>query len=196
MIAPHHDAPHHDALVIEVLGKPAPKGSARAFINKRTGRAFVAPGGAKSTEAKIADWNSAVRAAAADVVGVVDAPPFVDVPLVVAIEFRMARLGGHWGTGRNAGQLKPGAPPVPRGKPDIDKLARTTLDALTGTVFDDDSRIVSLAIAKVYAAPGREGARITVGEWTPRIATGSTDLPAELLPDALAVHQQRRPRIG
>jgi hypothetical protein len=34
-------------------------------------------------------------------------------------------------------------------------------------VFDDDSRIVSTQIDKVYATPGNEGARITVEEMTP-----------------------------
>lgn len=150
-------------VLIEVLGRPAPKGSARAFVNKRTGRAFVAPGGAATTEARIADWNSAVRDAARRAIGERDAPMFVDRPLVVTIKFRLARPAGHWGKGASAGKIKPNAPGFPRSKPDIDKLARTTLDALTGTVFDDDSRIIGLDLAKLYAQPGLEGATITIG---------------------------------
>jgi hypothetical protein len=42
------------------------------------------------------------------------------------------------------------------------KIARSTLDSATGIVFGDDSRIVALSVAKVYAAPGGEGATITV----------------------------------
>ncbi len=147
-----------------VLGTPAPKGSSRAFVNKRTGRAFVAPGGAKTTEAKIANWSSAVRDAARRIVGDVEAPPFVAVPLVVEIEFRLARPAGHWGKGRNAGKLTPSAPPFPMGKPDGDKLLRTTWDALTGIVFDDDSRIVDFPTRKRYATPGNEGATIVIRE--------------------------------
>lgn len=151
----------------DVLGTPAPKGSSRAFVNKKTGRAFVAPGGAKSTEVKIASWNVAVREAALDVIGEVVVPPFVDVALAVTIVFHVARPKGHWGKGKNAGKLMPSAPARPATKPDIDKLARTTLDALTGAVFDDDSRIADLALSKRWAAPGREGATITITEAMP-----------------------------
>ena len=150
------------SISFDVLGTPGAKGSARAFINKRTGRAFVAPGGAKSTEAKIANWNSAIRESARRVVGDVTAPPFVDQALVVVITFRLARPAGHWATGKHAGQLKPSAPSYPRGKPDIDKLARSTLDAMTGIVFDDDSRIARLVLEKQYARPGEEGAHVNV----------------------------------
>lgn len=146
----------------DVLGTPAPKGSARAFINKNTGRAFVAPGGARSTEVKIKAWSTAVREAAADIAGPRDAPIYVGTPLEVAIVFRIARPASHWGTGKNAGRISPRAPAAPMTKPDIDKLARTTLDALTGVVFDDDSRIASLACVKQWAAPGTEGAGICV----------------------------------
>jgi Holliday junction resolvase RusA-like endonuclease len=149
-------------IVIDVLGTPAPKGSSRAFINKKTGAAIVAPSGSQTNKDKLANWNSAVRAAAAEFVGDIEAPPFVKVPISVFIMFRMARLPSHWGSGKNAGRLKPSAPKYPSGKPDIDKLARTTLDALTGIVFDDDSRIAKLKLDKVYAAPGEEGACITV----------------------------------
>lgn len=154
-------------IAIEVLGTPAPKGSARAFMNKKTGRAFVAPGGAKSTEAKLRSWDVNVREAAAALVGECTVPPLVDTALIVEIVFRMARPQNHWGKGKNAGRLSPSAPAVPRGKPDIDKLARSTLDSLTGIVFDDDSRIARLVLTKVYAAPGREGATISVEAMTP-----------------------------
>lgn len=155
-------------ITIEVLGTPAPKGSSRPMLNRKTGKAFTFAGGSKAAEVKLGTWDGAVRAAAAAVVGKVSAPPFVGVPLYVAITFRIARPGGHWGTGKRAGQLKPSAPSRPAGKPDIDKLARSTLDSLTGIVFDDDSRIVGLDLIKVYAAPGAEGARIELGE-LPRI---------------------------
>jgi crossover junction endodeoxyribonuclease RusA len=38
-------------------------------------------------------------------------------------------------------------------KPDIDKLARAVLDALTGILFVDDSEVVRLTATKQYAAP-------------------------------------------
>jgi len=154
------------SVVFAVRGTPAAKGSARAFVNKRTGRAFVAPGGAKSTELKIGNWNSAVREAAAEAVGDLEAPLFVDRALNVTIDFAIARPSGHWGKGKNVGRVSPSAPRYPRSKPDIDKLARCTLDAITGIVFDDDSRIVTLHLIKRYADPGDEGATIGISEAT------------------------------
>lgn len=49
-------------------------------------------------------------------------------------------------------------------RPDIDKLARAVLDALTTTaVIADDSVIIDLHCTKVIAEPGEEsGCRITV----------------------------------
>jgi crossover junction endodeoxyribonuclease RusA len=82
--------------------------------------------------------------------------------LAVSIAFRICRPAGHWGKGKNAGMLAPSAPAFPRGKPDIDKLARSTLDSMTGILFDDDSRIVSLHLVKRYATVGQEGANIRI----------------------------------
>lgn len=150
-------------IIIDVLGTPAPKGSSRAFVNRKTGGAIMAPGGSKVNQVKIKNWSSAVREAAVDAIGERVEPVFVDRYLVVVVEFKLARPSGHWHPTK--GGLKPSAPHAPRTKPDVDKLARTTLDALTGIAFDDDSRIVDLVSRKRYAEPGREGARITVEEW-------------------------------
>ena len=78
------------------------------------------------------------------------------------LDFRLVRPQGQW---RPKGGLKPSAPSAPIAKPDIDKLARSTLDALIGLAFDDDSRIVQLLVTKSYAAPGQEGCFITVQEY-------------------------------
>lgn len=146
----------------DVLGTPAPKGSVRPIVVK--GRAMLTPSSGATGQRKLKSWDANVRDAARAVVGETETPPFVDTALCVTIEFRMTRPSGHWGTGRHAGTLKPSAPSVPRGKPDIDKLARATLDALTGTVIDDDSRIATLTLRKVYARPGHEGATISIRE--------------------------------
>lgn len=146
----------------QVLGTPAPKGSARAFFNKKTGRAFVAPGGAKTTEQKLKSWDVAVRGELLTQLGQRAEPVFVARPLHVELHFRMARPQGHWHPTK--GGLKPSAPTHPATKPDIDKITRATLDSMTGLAFDDDSRIVSLVVSKEYADPGREGAVIMVKE--------------------------------
>ena len=149
-------------ITLEVFGTPAPKGSSRPMLNRKTGKAFTFKGGSPQNAEKLTTWDNNVRAAAASACGSVGAPPFVDTALFVAILFRLARPSGHWGKGKQAGQLSRTAPLLPRGKPDIDKLARSTLDSMTGIVFDDDSRIVQLVLSKVYAAPGGEGATISI----------------------------------
>lgn len=63
-------------------------------------------------------------------------------PLAVKFTFLMPRPQMHFGTGKNAGQVKARffeALPVVR--PDLTKLVRSTEDALTGIVWKDDDAI-------------------------------------------------------
>jgi hypothetical protein len=69
--------------------------------------------------------------------------------------FRFARPKGHYGSGRNAAVLKPGAPRSPAGKPDLDKVLRSTLDALgEAGCYRDDSQVVAVEAQKAYCEPG------------------------------------------
>lgn len=147
------------AVTIVVLGTPAPKGSGRAIM--AGGFAQHVASGSDANKRAQRSWDVAVKQAAWDAHAASPAtsgPMFVATPLRVAIEFRMRRPAGHWGKRG----LRPAAPAFPASKPDIDKLARATLDSLTGCIFDDDSRIVELTVTKVWAAPVREGATISV----------------------------------
>jgi crossover junction endodeoxyribonuclease RusA len=80
----------------------------------------------------------------------------IDGPCVVQMTFSLPRPASHFGTGRNAEVLKPGAPeyPVGHGCGDLDKLVRAVGDALTGVVYVDDALIVNLHAWKRYGAPG------------------------------------------
>ena len=44
--------------------------------------------------------------------------------------------------------------PIPDVKPDVDKLIRGCLDALTGTVIGDDAQVVFVSGYKTYGGPG------------------------------------------
>lgn len=140
-------------IAFEVLGVPGAKGSPHARVHN--GHVVM------HERTKSRSWERTVRERAVEILPSGSGPRYVQVALAVEIEFRIARPSGHWA---KRGGLKPSAPAWPSVKPDLDKLARSTLDALTGCVFDDDARIVSLTLAKVYAMPGREGAAITVRE--------------------------------
>lgn len=53
--------------------------------------------------------------------------------------------------------------PIAMQRDDVDKLARATLDALTGVLYDDDGRIAVLTLEKQWASdPSRQGVVITV----------------------------------
>lgn len=141
---------------LDVLGIPAPKGSSRAIVRGK--RAVLIPCSSDAGKRKMQTWTAVVAWKAR--LATHGKIAFVDAALTVSIVFRMPRPRGHYG----ARGLFPSSPAFPATKPDVDKLARSTLDALTGIVWDDDSRIVVLSVAKVYAEPGREGASIVVTE--------------------------------
>ena len=138
-------------IIIDVLGTPAPKGSSRAMLIGGRARVIASSSGANAK--KQAAWVKAVQAAAKCEV--------ITGPVWVSVTFRLARPKHHYGKRG----LRESAPLHPTVYPDIDKLARTTLDALTGLAFEDDSRIVSLYVGKQYAVPGRAGAMVKVGAW-------------------------------
>lgn len=80
-------------------------------------------------------------------------------PVHVRLIIQMPRPRSHFGSGRNAGVLTAAAPtwadayPLKRG--DIDKLERSTLDALTiGRIYHDDNQVTDLHTSLLFAAPG------------------------------------------
>lgn len=144
-----------EVLEFEVLGHPEPAGSKAGFRHPHTGRVIIVDASKKARP-----WKQEVARTAGDVIGEGVRPVWGDGPLEVVLTFTLARPRGHYGTGRNALVLKPSAPLFPAVKPDIDKLSRGVLDALTSVVYRDDAQIVRKAAAKVYGEP--EGVRIVV----------------------------------
>ena len=124
---------------------PAPQGSKR----------HVGGGRMIESSAKVKPWREAVRQEA-----LATGAPMTDQPVFVQLTFRFIRPKGHH---NSKGELRPSAPTQHSTRPDIDKLARSTLDGLTGVLFSDDSQVAFMTCTKEYAAPGqREGATIEV----------------------------------
>lgn len=125
-----------------VQGRPRPQGSKRAMVNPRTGRAVMV-----EQSKHVGNWRQDVRAAAAatgeEMFSVHDA-------VRVVVTFMLKRPKGH--TGKRgllaAGRRKP----YPTSVPDIDKLCRAVLDAITDVLIPDDSQVVSLWAQKAYAS--------------------------------------------
>ena len=132
--------------------EPAPQGSKRHV------------GGGRLIEAskRVKPWRQAVAASAQQQMQE-QKFDLITGACSVSVVFRFKRPKSHFTTN---GQLKANAPEhciVKRN--DIDKCCRSTLDALSETVFADDSLVVSLNAEKRYCI-GTEpaGALITVIE--------------------------------
>jgi crossover junction endodeoxyribonuclease RusA len=133
---------------ITIHGRPAQQGSSKAFIvrDRRTGRPRAIVTSDNRTELQA--WREAVRTeaqtAAIDEAGYRDRGP---VELTITWELPRPKRA-------RAGDL-------PDGRPDIDKLERAVLDALTGVWYRDDGQVTDLTGRKRYAEPG-EPPRVTI----------------------------------
>ena len=115
-----------------VPGVPRPQGSKTAFYVKAIGRAVL-------TDAckELKPWREAVAAAAREAY---QGTPYLG-PVTMRVTFYYQRPKNHYGTGKNAGKLKPSAPSRMSSGYDLDKLHRAIGDAMTGIIYRDDSQI-------------------------------------------------------
>lgn len=122
------------SVTFTVRGLPVPQGSSRAFAVG--GKARIV-----STSAPLSAWRNAIAVAASREMGT---DPLLDEPLSVTATFMLPRPASI-----------PKKRVYPAVKPDLDKLARALMDALTGVVWRDDSRVVEMSIDKRYTdTPG------------------------------------------
>ena len=81
-------------------------------------------------------------------------------PVEVELTFTLPRPKSHFRSGSRAAELREDAPVYVSHRPDVDKLARAILDALTGVAFLDDGQVASLLAAKVYG--DRPGVAVSI----------------------------------
>lgn len=144
-----------ESLVVVVHGVPGPQGSKR----------HVGHGVMVESSAKVAPWREAVRAATVtalgwnpnEVVRAVDDPagdpwrPARDAALSLYAVFTLSRPASHYRSGKYAASLRDTAPDHPATRPDVDKLLRSTFDALTDAgAMAEDSRVVHVNVTKAY----------------------------------------------
>ena len=143
--------PQRDALRFVVHGRPQQKGSKDLALGAPPGRRHQRLAG-QNVNPNAKPWQQTVSAAAADAI----APgPLLRGPVAVELVFCFKRPKGHYGTGRNAGAVRAFAPQWMTTMPDIDKLARTALDGLTGALIGDDAQVCDLSLVKCYSEPER-----------------------------------------
>jgi Holliday junction resolvase RusA-like endonuclease len=127
-------------IAFEVPGEPQPQGSTKAFKHRHTGLVMVT-----SDNARLRPWRDAVCWHARQALA--GRGPLAG-PVGVALDFRFVRPRGHFG--RRG--LRPSAPPEHVVRPDVDKLARAVIDALSEAgVWRDDNQVVQLHARKHYA---------------------------------------------
>ena len=129
-----------------IPGMPVGKGRPRMM---RSGHVY--------TPAKTASFEGAVRMLAAqamDAAGVVMAQ---GVPVTARISIEVP-CPASYSRRKRQSALDGELPPY---KPDVDNVAKAVLDAMTGIVYDDDSRVVELAVSKRYA-DGMAGTEVHV----------------------------------
>lgn len=149
--------------MISVLipGWPLPQGSKKIGIYKKDG---VVKRSIIDANPALKQWRlqvtSYIREAMAQAI-----PPLTDAldkPMEVVIVFYFPRPQSHYGTGRNAGILKPGATEWPIKPPDIDKLMRAIFDGATDAgLWLDDAQVVDVHAVKRWARQ-RPGVSLTV----------------------------------
>ena len=81
-------------------------------------------------------------------------------PVAVTYRFCFSRPKSHFGTGRNADELKASAPHWHAQRPDLVNLMKCLEDALTGIVWKDDSQVAEIDAAKFWAQ--RDAVEVTV----------------------------------
>jgi len=117
-----------------VPGVPAPQGSKR-----HVGRGIMV----ESSKA-VGPWRERVALAVAETL---DGLEPSRAAIVLNARFIFTRPKSHL---RKSGEPRPSAPRVPATRPDLDKLVRSVLDALSGVAFVDDGQVVAINAGKEY----------------------------------------------
>lgn len=136
-----------DSLAFEVQGLPVPQGSLRVYQT---------PAGPRLTYGRaerLAIWRQMLTLAARQARDEQDLAVREDGQVLLAVSFTLPRPKNHHGV---SGAVKDRFIDLrPTTTPDVDKLARAVLDALTGVLYRDDSQVVELHASKSYGSvPG------------------------------------------
>lgn len=135
------------SLTLFIPGRPEPQGS------KSIGQyGQIYEQGSK----KLKPWRDAVRIYSRS------AGVMLEGAIDLYLDFRFMRPPSHL---RASGKLRKSAPQMHVFKPDVDKLTRAVLDALTGEIFADDRQVVSVHASKFWTEdPNLEGVQIIAVE--------------------------------
>ncbi len=127
-----------DKVSFVVYSRAAPQGS----------KTYLGQGRMKESSERVKPFRADVRRAAESVVLPPDWP--MAAPMRVGFRFHFARPKSHFK--RNGVALSKSAPEeaTSHGLGDLEKLARSVNDALSGVLFNDDRQVVEMHLAKAY----------------------------------------------
>jgi Holliday junction resolvase RusA-like endonuclease len=138
------------SLEFTVYGTPIPQGSTKAFIPRGWTRPIVT-----ADNKKTKPWRQEIAGAALNALGKQSAAGR-DVPVRVEVRFFFPRP-------KSVKKLDKTT------KPDLDKLIRSALDALTGIAFEDDSQVTEVHACKLFGTPARMEIRISEADFPPAV---------------------------
>lgn len=124
-----------ETITFEVFGIPTPQGSKNVYRGRLV----------EAQSAKLKIWRQEVK----DQATLIYSGELLEGPLRLDVIFFMPRPK----------TVKRDKPTVP---PDTDKLIRGVGDALTGTIFRDDSQLVEIYAEKRYADERMPGAELKI----------------------------------
>lgn len=128
---------------LRTAGVPRPQGSKKAFVGKN-GRAVLVD----DNKPELKKWRAAVEKSARGAMVAFDVAGPVLGPVAVALVFTLERPK----TVKRA---------LPHVAPDLDKLQRSVLDALTTAgVWKDDGQVTTISARKIYGP--KPGALVSV----------------------------------
>lgn len=147
-----------DHLVIVAHGAPVGQGS---MTRNQHGALY------SSNAKQLRPWRDTLtngaREAIEEMHGDVELPLFGrGVPVHLGVVFTFARPASHYGSGRNSVVLKPSAPNEHVSSPDVDKLLRSVLDAMTAAGVWHDDRQVSRIVEAARVYPGGHADALTI----------------------------------
>lgn len=147
-------------LEMEVPGNPETKGSTKAFVVRRKNGVMGAAITNDNPDARA--WEHRISYFARQTI----TKPRPG-PMFVRAYFRFRRPKSHLLKSVDSAGRPRLAKDVSEAhvqKPDVDKLGRVVLDALTGVVYDDDAQVVGVELHKAWTVDGESGVHIRVEE--------------------------------
>ena len=136
-----------NSVSFHVYGTPMPKGSTTRMPNGGT-----IPAGTTASRKRMSEWRTDIRNEAIDAMG--EMKPSIGAVRIM-MEFQLPYPIS------SIRKYQFGWLPHTK-KPDVDKLMRMMLDALTGIVWKDDSQVCFSTVNKVYSWNNQPGCDVVV----------------------------------